>query len=679
MKAISQKITKALVKPIATNSGSGSLSMQCSPSGAYSFNLSQTQDGTYNWVLSQVDAGGNSSAEIPFEWTRDTSLPSTPTLLAPSSGLLSSNKNSITLSATCDSNFQPSPAIVHLEGDVNPAEVLSPAGLLDQTCTNGSVTFVISKSLDASYLFLITQENPNTGMNSGAASVIWNRDTQAPLAPSITSPSSNPYLSPGNLTLNGSCEPDASVHLSGSANQSISCPQNGSFSFMVPYSVDGTYDFNLSQTDLAQNASSSTSFRWLSSAQGLSPPSIVSPGASPFIGKSSPLSLVGTCTNGSIVHLTGDSTLNQTCSNGSFQFSVQPTSDGTRTYQLTQSLGTVTSSAISFTWTLDTTAPVASFLTKPAIVNLSGSAAFVFSSNEAGSNFECTIDGSSFSVCTTNLTLQSLSNGPHSISVRAIDKAGNTGSSATYTWTQSAYNTIALYHFASSNLLADSGGYTMASPLYNNNLTSQLTAPVSDTTGKLPQAGPSSAKWSSGYYQIPHNASMNLISSTMTVEGFIKLGAQLSTTGNYYTLISKTGSASPDFGWEVRLRRVKSSTYCLDFVGSLNGTSAGTLVSSSTFSISSTSTWNYFAVTWNKGTVNFYFGSTTATNRGTKNIGTIGSSALALNNAPLRLGANASSATNGTSRYWIGSMDEVRISQVVRPSITIPTAEFPKD
>jgi hypothetical protein len=67
------------------------------------------------------------------------------------------------------------------------------------------------------------------------------------------------------------------------------------------------------------------------------------------------------------------------------------------------------------------------------------SASFAFSSTEPDSTFECRIDAGAFQSCTSPKSYSNLSNGSHTLEVRATDGAGNTDATpASRTWTVDA-------------------------------------------------------------------------------------------------------------------------------------------------------------------------------------------------------------------------------------------------
>ena len=75
-------------------------------------------------------------------------------------------------------------------------------------------------------------------------------------------------------------------------------------------------------------------------------------------------------------------------------------------------------------FTVDTTPPNTTITGGPSGSVSSTSATFTFSSTEAGSTFQCALDGAAFGTCPTGYT--GLSQGSHTFQVRAIDGVGNT-------------------------------------------------------------------------------------------------------------------------------------------------------------------------------------------------------------------------------------------------------------
>jgi hypothetical protein len=93
-------------------------------------------------------------------------------------------------------------------------------------------------------------------------------------------------------------------------------------------------------------------------------------------------------------------------------------------------------SPAEYAWRIDLTAPQTAIHTGPSSGTPSTSATFTFSSNEGDATYQCQLDGSGFSACTSPHTRSSLTPGvSHTFQVRAIEAAGNLDATpASWTW-----------------------------------------------------------------------------------------------------------------------------------------------------------------------------------------------------------------------------------------------------
>src|SRR5574342_448131 len=91
--------------------------------------------------------------------------------------------------------------------------------------------------------------------------------------------------------------------------------------------------------------------------------------------------------------------------------------------------------ATTLSRTYDSISPDTTITSAPSNPTSNTSASFSFTSTEAGT-FECQLDASGFTACTTPKLYSSLTQGSYAFQVRAIDTAGNIDPTpATYTWT----------------------------------------------------------------------------------------------------------------------------------------------------------------------------------------------------------------------------------------------------
>jgi len=102
--------------------------------------------------------------------------------------------------------------------------------------------------------------------------------------------------------------------------------------------------------------------------------------------------------------------------------------EGTHAFQprATDAAGNTDADAPVVVWTVDTTPPETTITSGPDGASTSASATFTFSAGEAGSTFQCALDGASFAACGSPASYSGLADGPHSFEVRATDPAGNT-------------------------------------------------------------------------------------------------------------------------------------------------------------------------------------------------------------------------------------------------------------
>ncbi len=117
---------------------------------------------------------------------------------------------------------------------------------------------------------------------------------------------------------------------------------------------------------------------------------------------------------------------------------------GTHTFQVRASdQNGVDATPAVYTWTVgttppptDTTPPETAISSGPPATTTSTSATFAFTSSEANSTFQCSLDGAPRAACTSPQTYTGLSNASHTFAVVATDAAGNADATpATQTWT----------------------------------------------------------------------------------------------------------------------------------------------------------------------------------------------------------------------------------------------------
>ncbi|MCQ6561615.1 S-layer homology domain-containing protein [Paenibacillus mendelii] len=113
---------------------------------------------------------------------------------------------------------------------------------------------------------------------------------------------------------------------------------------------------------------------------------------------------------------------------------------------------------------LDSDNPDTTISSGPPSISGSGSASFLFSSDESDVIFECSLDGAAYSACTSPLALTGLADGSHTFMVRAVDAVGNVDPTpANYMWTVDKTAPDTTITSAPSTPLTSSATFTFSS------------------------------------------------------------------------------------------------------------------------------------------------------------------------------------------------------------------------
>ena len=413
-----------------TMTGSATDAATC-VAGGFAFSVTKLVNTTYNFNLVQTDRAGNPSLAVLFQWVRDNSIPPTPVVTSPLTPSFSTGTQ-LTITGTCVTGYT-----VHLTG----------AATDEQVCAGAAFSFVAATAADGTYVFSVYQTNL-AGTDSSATSITWTRDNVAPAAVVLTSPASNPYVS-GDTTfaLQGSCENAATVSLGGAQAGTDTCA-GGTFRFDLTKSVDGTYNYTLSQTDRAGNASPSTGFQWTRNTSIPPTPVLSSPTPNPFTSNGSAITVAGSCNGTNPVIVTGAASASTTCAGGAFSFGFNETVDGTYVYAVHQenALTGIPSSAVDATWVRDTTptaAPTFSSLTpvspsanaNPKAKGTAPTGAVTiqaFRSADCSGAIAASGTVANF-IGAAGIAVPALQHDTMTVSVRAVDAAGNASACAAQT------------------------------------------------------------------------------------------------------------------------------------------------------------------------------------------------------------------------------------------------------
>jgi hypothetical protein len=109
--------------------------------------------------------------------------------------------------------------------------------------------------------------------------------------------------------------------------------------------------------------------------------------------------------------------------------------NGPHTFQVRANDTRLTGPTVSRSWTVDTVPPAAPTITSgPDRPTASTSASFAFTGPADAASFRCSLDGGAQTTCTSPVSYPSVTPGPHTVAVTALDAVGNESTAATRAW-----------------------------------------------------------------------------------------------------------------------------------------------------------------------------------------------------------------------------------------------------
>jgi hypothetical protein len=374
-------------------------------------------EGAHSFQVRATDQAGNTDPTPAVRnWTVDVTPPPAPVITSPPDGSTNTTGN-ITVAGTAEAG-----AVV---------EVFD--GATSKGTTTASGTGAWSKSLtgvpDGTHMYTATATDSagNTSAVSNSRTVIV--DTAAPDTTIDSGPAGSTNQTDATFTFSAS-EAGSTFACSLDGAPFAACTSPKSYSSLP----EGTHTFQVKATDGAGNTDPTPASRaW--TVDTSAPATTIDSAPSSATNATSATFTFSASEPGSTFACRLDGAAFSSCTSPKTYTGL---AEGGHTFEVraTDPAGNTDPTPASFSWTIDTTAPETTIVSGPNDPTSATNAAFSFSSSEAGSTFECRLDGSAFASCADPASYTGLAAGSHTFEVRATDPAGNTDSSpATYVWT----------------------------------------------------------------------------------------------------------------------------------------------------------------------------------------------------------------------------------------------------
>ncbi|MFY0583604.1 Ig-like domain-containing protein [Cystobacter fuscus] len=390
--------------------------------GNWSFTTAELTDGTYAVKATATDAANNTSPESnTLTFRVDATAPLAPVITAPADGVLVNTRVNV-ITGTAEANTT---VTVYLNGSAVGTAPVDGAG---------AWSFTTAELTNGTYAVTATATDAANNTSPESNTRTFRVDATAPAAPVITAPDEGARVNTRINIIMGTAEVGTwvTVYLNGSSVGTAPVDSVGNWSFRTAQLADGTYAVTASATDAAGNDSPVAPERHFTVDASAPETFIVThtPEHSPttdaaftFRSEDASLPVTYVCTlDGQPVACTESLVL------------IVIEGAHTLTVSAVDALGNKDVTPASFSWTVDTVAPEVPVVVAPAEgAELESNSPVVISGTaEPDSTVTLLLDGQEF-VVTANAagewshTASGLAPGPHQVTARARDAAGNVG------------------------------------------------------------------------------------------------------------------------------------------------------------------------------------------------------------------------------------------------------------
>ncbi len=257
-------------------------------------------------------------------------------------------------------------------------------------------------------------------------------DTTAPAAPTLSGTDPTSPSSVNNPKLKGLAEAGAQISIFTAAD-CLAAVATGTAAELegagitVPVPADATTSLRATATDAAGNVSPCSS-PFAYTEDSTPPGTQIDSGPAGPTNDSTPTFTFSSPDGGSSFQCRVDSDPFASCTSAHTTASL---TDGAHTLEVkaTDAAGNTDASPASRSFAIDTGAPQTTIDSGPAGPTNDSTPTFTFSSPDGGSSFQCRVDSDPFASCTSAHTTASLTDGAHTLEVKATDAAGNTDAS----------------------------------------------------------------------------------------------------------------------------------------------------------------------------------------------------------------------------------------------------------